>query len=136
MKRHRGQSTVRSSRKTESTKPANESGWRDRVIIATWVVAPLLSILLLVLGGLWLQWRNSLEQRLAAWKTAYGLSDDEVSQFRRIELEFHGSGNVFTTPIARSSSETIFHHQQMALLLDTPQRQKFINDLNTGRWNH
>lgn len=136
MKRHRSQITAHSSRKAEPTKTANTSGWRDRAITGIWVAVPLLSVLLVVLGVLWLQWRASLDQRLAAWKAAYGLSDDDVRQFRHIELEFHGSGNIFTTPIARTPSENLVHHQQMAQLLDKPIRDKFINDLNAGRWNH
>jgi hypothetical protein len=97
---------------------------------------PLLSVPAILLGMLWIQWRSSIDQRLAEWKATYGLSDDIVREFRRIELEFHGSGNIFTTPIPRTPSETVVHHQQMAQLLESPTRAKFIKDLNSGRWNH
>jgi hypothetical protein len=97
---------------------------------------PLLSVPAVLLGMLWIQWRSSIDQRLAEWKTAYRFSDDIVRQIRRIELDFHGSGNIFTTPIARTPPESLVHHQQMAQLLDKPMREKFINDLNSGRWNH
>lgn len=136
MKRRRSQRSARSTKGSESPRVAVESGWRDRAITATWVLVPLLSVPAVLLGMLWIQWRSSIDQRLGKWKTTYGLSDDIVREFRRIELEFHGSGNIFTTPIARTPSENLVHHQQMAQLLDKPIRDKFINDLNTGRWNH
>lgn len=85
---------------------------------------------------LWLQWRLSVDQRLATWRSTYGLSEETIREFRRIELEFHGSGNVFTTPIARSPAETVVHHEQMASMVDKKLKDKFLNDLNAGRWNH
>jgi hypothetical protein len=89
-----------------------------------------------MLGIPWLQWRTSLDQRLASWKTTYGLSDDTIREFRRIELDFHGSGIIFTTPIARSPSEILRHHDQMAAMVDEKLKDRFLHDLNTGRWNH
>jgi hypothetical protein len=105
-------------------------------LTAIWVVVPLLGVLFVPLWMLWLQWRLSVDQRLAAWRAAYGLSEETIREFRRIELEFHGSGNIFTTPIARSPSETLRHHELMASMLDKKQKDEFLRDLNTGRWNH
>ena len=136
MKRRRSHRRSRSANLPVAQKADVSSNWHDRAITSAWVVVPLLSVLVVLLGILWLQWRTSLDQRLAAWKTTYGLSDDTIREFRRIELDFHGSGNIFTTPIARSPSETLRHHDQMASMLDEKLKDKFLHDLNTGRWNH
>lgn len=136
MKRRRSHRRSRPGKAAEAPKAAASTEWRDRAITTAWVVVPLLSVLVVLLGILWLQWRTSLDQRLAAWKTTYGLSDDTIREFRRIELDFHGSGNIFTTPIARSPSETLAHHEQMASMLDRKLKDRFLHDLNSGRWNH
>jgi hypothetical protein len=136
MKRRRSHRRSQPAKAAEAPKTGALSGWRGRAITAAWVLVPFLSIFLVLLGILWLQWRTSLDQRLAAWKSTYGLSEDTVRELRRIELDFHGSGIIFTTPIARSPSEVLTHHDQMAAMVDEKLKDKFLHDLNTGRWNH
>ena len=82
------------------------------------------------------QWNRSIDDRLSKWQQAYKLSDETVEQFRRIEIDFHGTGNPFTSPIRRSAQEVHIHHQQMAEIIGEPQGKLFLKDISSGRWKH
>ncbi len=110
--------------------------WRDQFRIGFWIIAPLLLAGFLFIASAKSQWNRSIDDRLAQWRQAYHLSDAIVSEFRRIELEFHGSGNPFTSPIQRSPQEVQIHHQQMAEIMGEPQGSQFLKDIRKGRWKH
>ena len=82
------------------------------------------------------QWNRSIDDRLNMWQQSYNLSPETVTQFRRIELEFHGSGNPFTTPIPHSKAEENTHHEQMASMLAPEAAERFLRDMHNGRWKH
>ncbi|MEN9284828.1 MAG: hypothetical protein RLZZ179_2321 [Verrucomicrobiota bacterium] len=110
--------------------------WRDYLKIGLWITTPLFGGGLLLIGSAKSQWNHSIDDRLAKWQQAYHLSEETVKQFRLIELEFHGSGNPFTSPIHRSPQEVQIHHQQMAEIIGEPEGKVFLKDINSGRWKH
>lgn len=82
------------------------------------------------------QWSKSIDDRLSAWRGAYHLSDTSITRFREIELEFHGSGNPFTSPIPHTSAEVNAHHEKMAALMEPDMGKQFLKDMHRGRWRH
>ncbi len=116
--------------------PALTMTWRDHLRIGLWITAPLFAGGFFVIGAAKSQWTQSIDDRLAKWQQAYHLSNETVEKFRLIELQFHGSGNPFTSPIHRSPQEVQIHHQQMAEIIGEPQGRLFLNDINRGRWKH
>jgi hypothetical protein len=110
--------------------------WRDRLNIALWIIVPLLLTGVLVIAAAKSWWERSIDDRLAKWQQAYQLSDKTVEQFRRIEIDFHGSGNPFNSPIRRSPQEVHIHHQQMAEIIGEPKGKLFLKDISSGRWKH
>jgi hypothetical protein len=101
--------------------------WRDHLRIGLWITAPLFAGGFFVIGAAKSQWTQSIDDRLAKWQQAYHLSNETVEKFRLIELQFHGSGNPFTSPIHRSPQEVQIHHQQMAEIIGEPQGRLFLN---------
>lgn len=82
------------------------------------------------------QWNRSIDDRLNKWRQSYNLSAETVAAFRRIELEFHGSGNPFTSPIPHSKEEEDAHHEQMASMMAPEARERFLRDMRSGKWKH
>jgi hypothetical protein len=63
--------------------------------------------------------KNELALRLARWKQAKHLSDDQVDRLRQMELGFHGTGNPFSFGRHHTHEESEAHHLQVAALLRT-----------------
>ena len=109
---------------------------RDRLIIAAWLVLPVAGIIAILILAMKAQWNRSIDDRLSKWQQSYNLSAETVNQFRRIELEFHGSGNPFTSPIPHSKAEENAHHKQMASMMTPEAAARFLKDINSGKWKH
>jgi len=109
---------------------------RDRLIIAAWLVFPIAGIIAILILAMKAQWNRSIDDRLSKWQQSYNLSAETVTQFRRIELEFHGSGNPLTSPIPHSKEEENAHHEQMASMLAPEAAERFLRDMHSGKWKH
>lgn len=82
------------------------------------------------------RWNQSIDARLSSWREAYNLDTQTVERFREIELQFHGSGNPFIGPISHTPNEVKIHHEEMAHLMDSDAGNRFLHDLQKGRWDH
>jgi hypothetical protein len=109
---------------------------RDRLIIAAWLVLPMAGIVAILILAMKAQWNRSIDDRLNKWQQSYDLSAETVTRLRRIELEFHGSGNPFTSPIPHSKAEEDAHHEQIASLMAPEEAERFLRDMHSGRWKH
>ena len=109
---------------------------RDRLIIAAWLVLPIAGIIAILILAMKAQWNRSIEDHLNKWQQSYNLSAETVTELRRIELEFHGSGNPFTSPIPHSKPEENAHHEQMASMLAPEAAERFLRDMHSGKWKH
>ncbi len=109
---------------------------RDRLTIAAWLVLPIAGIVTILILAMKAQWNWSIDDRLNKWQQSYDLSAETVAQLRRIELEFHGSGNPFTSPISHSKPEENAHHGQMASMMAPEAAERFLKDMNSGKWKH
>jgi hypothetical protein len=109
---------------------------RDRLIIAAWIALPVAGIVAILILAMKAQWNRSIDDRLNKWQQSYSLSAETVAQFRRIELEFHGSGNPFTSPIPHNKEEEKAHHEQMASMMAPEAAERFLKDMNSGKWKH
>ncbi len=61
----------------------------------------------------------SLERRLAGWKRSHHLTDKRVDLVRKIEREYHGSGNPFTPP-AHTIEEERAHSEALRKAMHLP----------------
>lgn len=105
-------------------------------MLPVWIGGPIVLVVLLVLFLDRSSWLRTLDHQLARWRIQYQLDDATVEKLRRLELEFHGSGNPFTTPIRRSGGETEKHHEAMADLIAPWHREKFLRDLESEELGH
>lgn len=131
----------RAAKKISRSKPKAPSvtraqPWKDKLSIWAWLVLPLVAVVMLVIGVHKGQWSQSIDNRLAAWKNAYQIDSTTIDRFRQMEMEFHGSGNPFTSPIAHNTEEIRVHHAQMGALIPDGKRTTFLHDMETGRWGH
>jgi hypothetical protein len=110
--------------------------WRDRLSLTAWIGLLLFGIVALFVFSAKAQWAKSIEDRLSALQSAYQLPDATISRFREIELEFHGSGNPFTSAIPHTQIEVRIHHEQIAALMEPEMGKKFLLDMHRGRWRH
>ena len=137
---HRSHFKAKSPRKKllSATVPQNSyfQKWRGGIIITVWIVFSLVCVVVLFTLSAEGEWKMSINNRLLAWQNAYQLSDSTIVRFREIELQFHGSGNPFTSPIEHSDAEIKLHHKEMAALMEPKTGERFLNDLSSGRWQH
>ena len=117
-----------------TTRPVKD--WKEKWIIFSWLAAPVIVVVILLVLVSKAKWRKGLDNQLAHWKITYRLNDNVVEQIRRIELDFHGSGNPITTPIHHTAHEIMMHHNELADLMAKEERGKFLRDYATGRLAH
>ena len=110
--------------------------WRGHLVVVASIGIPILGMLALGIMLAKAQWHHSIEDRLAAWQNRYSLDSSTVSKFKEMEIQFHGTGNPFTSPIDHNPVEVRIHHEQMASLLEPAQAERFRRDMNSGLWNH
>lgn len=109
---------------------------RERFTIPVLIGFPIVCIVVvsvLVRTG---QWRRSIDARLTKWQSKYHLTDEAVARAREIELEFHGSGNPFTSPIKRSAIEVQKHHEELSTLMSEAEALIFLRDMNSHHGDH
>jgi hypothetical protein len=71
------------------------------------------------------QQRSSLDDLLVRWKSDYHLSDEQARTIRKMEEDFHGSGDPFFRP-APTAAETTEHHRQMAAQMSPEDGARFF----------
>ena len=109
---------------------------KENWIIFGHLGTPVLMIVVLLFFMSKTRWRKGLDDQLSRWKVTYHLNDTVVDQLRQIELDFHGSGNPFITPIKRNATEVKEHHDGMALLMNKEDGARFLRDYGSGRLKH
>lgn len=103
----------------------------DKLKIAA-IIAGMLATL--VIGGAFLSQvhnANALEIQLERWRRDYQLNDEQVTRIRHIELEFHGTGNVFTRP-SHTLQETREHQRAIAEVMSPESAQRFLTSGEGG----
>lgn len=72
------------------------------------------------------QQRSSLDDLVnRRWRSDYHLSDEQARTLRKMEEDFHGSGDPFFRP-AHSAAETTEHHRQMAAVMNPEDGARFF----------
>ncbi len=80
--------------------------------------------------------RLSVARTVDRWKTTYQISERDVGSIRAIELDFHGSGSVFSSSTRRSEEEVVEHHKKISEFLPPQFQEKFLADMKTSRHKH
>ncbi len=62
---------------------------------------------------------TALERRLEGWRARHHLTDEQVERVRRLEKEFHGSGNPFNPP-AHTIEEERAHSEALREAMNLP----------------
>lgn len=99
-------------------------------------MVPLAAIVAFVFFLSKVKWNSSITLQLNKWQRAYRLDDATVDRLRVIEVNFHGNGNPFASPIPHTKEEVAVHLQEMAALMGKTQGDEFLNDMRRGRWRH
>lgn len=71
------------------------------------------------------QQRSSLDDLVVRWKRDYHLTDQQARTIRKMEEDFHGSGNPFFRP-APTATDTTEHHRQMAAQMNPEDGARFF----------
>lgn len=69
--------------------------------------------------------RDSLNRTMRAWQAEYHLSEDQVARIRRIEEDFHGTGNPFTQP-AHSIEQLLDHEPSISRVMNPEEAERFL----------
>lgn len=80
--------------------------------------------------------RHSITRTIDKWKPIYHLNEQQAVTIRRLELEFHGSGSAFSFPPSRSGEEKREHHKRISEEILPEFREKFLSDMERGRYRH
>jgi hypothetical protein len=71
--------------------------------------------------------RDNLARTMKAWQAEYHLSDDQVARIRRIEEDFHGTGNAFTQP-THSVEQLLDHEPSISRVMNPEEAERFLAD--------
>ena len=71
--------------------------------------------------------RDSLDRTLKAWQAEYRLSDEQVARIRKIEEDFHGTGNAFTQP-THSFEQLQDHEPSISRVMNPEDAARFLAD--------
>ncbi len=72
------------------------------------------------------QQRSSLDDLVhRRWRLDYHLSEEQARKLRKMEEDFHGSGNPFFRP-SHNAAETTEHHRQMAAVMSREDGERFF----------
>ena len=121
--------------KNKPTTPAKSvtPAWKEKMVVALSLLGFVgLLALLATLGGI-AQQNNALEAQLAKWKRAYHLTDEQAALIRRMELDFHGNGNPFTSRDSGTPEENQTHHVKMSGVMNPEDGERFLRDMKAGK---
>jgi hypothetical protein len=114
-------------RELQRRRPVPASAWslRDKLNVGAGVAVAILAFfspVILKMAGQ----RGKISQRLESWRTEFGLKEDQVRKLREIELEFHGSGNPFSTLPAHTTAQLSSHDKQVASAMGQEAGKRYI----------
>ncbi len=72
-----------------------------------------------------LKQRNAIESNIELWRNAYHLNEGQCLQIRKMERDYHGSGDPFFTP-NHSSGDKEAHHRAMASIMNPEDGERFL----------
>lgn len=95
------------------------------------VAGGLVAMVTVMLGGgifrSQLHQRKELDQMMKAWRVNYHLSDEQVARIRKLEEEFHGSGNILTEPV-HTLAQTLDHEPSICRVMAPEDAARFLAD--------
>lgn len=72
-----------------------------------------------------LKQRNAIEGNIERWRNVYHLNEGQCLQIRKIERDFHGSGDPFFAP-NHNSEDKEAHHRAMASIMSPEDGARFL----------
>jgi hypothetical protein len=70
--------------------------------------------------------RKALEHLVANWRVTYHLTDEQAARIRKIELDFHGNGNPFTSRDSGTAEENIAHYLEISRAMSPEDGARFL----------
>lgn len=90
-----------------------------------------LAFLVIMIGGFTfrsqLAQRQNLDRLMQTWKSAYHLSDEQAARIRKIEEDYHGTGNVFSQP-THTFAQLQDHEPSISRVMNPEDGARFLAD--------
>lgn len=76
--------------------------------------------------------KSSVSKTVNRWRNAYGISDAQAVDIRRIELDYHGSGSPFILMPRRSAEDNHAHYVKIASYMPPDASSRFLEEMEKG----
>ncbi len=117
-------------------KPSVTMDLREKMLLFSLPCIVLAAVAMLLIGANRQRQIHSVNKLLAEWKVSYNLTPEQMAEIKRLELEFHGTGNPFTSPVPKDAASVTAHHVEISKLMKPEEGERFLKAMEARNEAH
>jgi hypothetical protein len=109
---------------------------RDKIMAFGIPIAIFAAITFVYVSGTVEKHSMALDRTLSKWQSLYHLDESQIAEIKRLEIEFHGTGNPLAISKEHSPAEIHEHHVTISKVMKPEDGSRFLEAMEGRKGAH